>query len=137
VDTASLRRVIYPLLHWSSTSAVYPSRWFCQNSASGQNAIVPHLLRRCVHGLPELANRVSAEVLMSVELKSPVFNTISTIQQLIRQKANASIPLSQMKLRKVRPADSHLAGTRTGPTRSDEACLRLFCQRNDAIPPRC
>ena len=93
MDTASLRRVIYPLLHWSCTSAVYPTRWFCQNSASGQNNIVPHLLRRCVHGLPELANRVSAEVLMSVELKSPVFNTISTIQQLIRQKANAKYPV--------------------------------------------
>ena len=36
---------------------------------SGQNDIVPHLLRRCVHGLPELANRVSAEEFMSVEIE--------------------------------------------------------------------
>jgi hypothetical protein len=29
-------------------------RRFCQNSASGQNSIVPHLLRRSVHVLPTL-----------------------------------------------------------------------------------
>ena len=28
--------------------------WFCQNSVSGQNNIVPHLLRRFAHVLPTL-----------------------------------------------------------------------------------
>ena len=35
-------------------TVIAPNKWFCQNSASGQNSIVPHLLRRPVNVLPVL-----------------------------------------------------------------------------------
>ena len=46
-------------LHRTSRAIAWP--WFCQNSVSGQNNIVPHLLRRSAHVLPTLPIYVRIE----------------------------------------------------------------------------